>query len=142
MKGSPLLRAAFTLCVLLALSWPLSVITRPVENGASPAQESPVASAPSAGARLPLQMTFSRPAKNAELLYSGKRIWFAERPPASVYVTLDIPFPQEGVELEARAQWEDEEQSALRLQLTTPQGDEIDRSVWARQTLQAIVPFP
>jgi hypothetical protein len=57
-------------------------------------------------------------------------------------VKLEIPFPQEGIELEARAHWEDEEQSALRLQLTTPQGDEIDRSVWARQTLQAIVPFP
>lgn len=142
MKGSPLLRAAVTLCVLLALSWPLKVITRPAEDVAPPVQEAPPALVPSAGSQLPLKITFSRPAKNAELLYSGKRIWFAERPPVSVSVTLDIPFPQEGMELEVRAQWEDEEQSALRLQLTTPQGDEIDRSVWARQTLQVIVPFP
>ena len=142
MKGSPLLRAALTLCVLLALSWPLQVITRPAEDVATPAQVAPSASVASAGSQLPLKLTFSRPAKNAELLYSGKRIWFAERPPVSVSVTLDVPFPQEGIELEARAQWEDEDQSALRLQLTSPQGDEIDRSVWARQTLQVIVPFP
>ncbi len=142
MKGSPLLRAALALGVLLALGWPLNVITRPAEDVLPVVQEAPHASSPSAAAELPLKLTFSRPAKNAELLYSGKRVWFAERPPVSVSVKLEIPFPQEGIELEARAHWEDEEQSALRLQLTTPQGDEIDRSVWARQTLQAIVPFP
>ena len=79
MKGSPLLRAAVTLCVLLALSWPLKVITRPAEDVAPPVQEAPPALVPSAGSQLPLKITFSRPAKNAELLYSGKRIWFAER---------------------------------------------------------------
>ena len=137
-----MLRAALTLCALLALSWPLSVITRPAQEVATPVQESSPASVPVAGSKLPLKITFSRPATNAELLYSGKRIWFAERPPLSVALTLEIRFPQEGIELEARAQWDDEEQSALRLQLTTPEGDEIDRSLWARQTLQVIVPFP
>ena len=39
-------------------------------------------------------------------------------------------------------EWEGEEQSALRLQLVTPEGDEIDRSVWGQGALQSVVPFP
>ena len=139
MRGSPLLRAALTLCVLLALGWPLQVITRPAaENLAGPAT-APVSEAVS---KLPLKLTFSRAAKSAELLYSGKRVWFAEKPDVAVSLSLDLPFPKEGIELEARVEWEGEEPSALRLQLVTPEGDEIDRSVWGQEAVQSIVPFP
>jgi hypothetical protein len=139
MRGLPLLRAALTLCALLALGWPLQVITRPAaENVAGPAT-APVSDAVS---KLPLKLTFSRTAKSAELLYSGKRVWFAEKPGVAVSLSLDLPFPKEGIELEARVEWEGEEQSALRLQLVTPEGDEIDRSVWGQGALQSIVPFP
>jgi hypothetical protein len=92
--------------------------------------------------KLSLNLTFSRTAKSAELLYSGKRVWFAEKPGVAVSLSLDLPFPKEGIELEARVEWEGEEQSALRLQLVTPEGDEIDRSVWGQGALQSIVPFP
>ena len=139
MRGSPLLRAAFTVCALLALGWPLQLITRPAaENVAGPAT-APVSEAVS---KLPLKLTFSRAAKSAELLYSGKRVWFAEKPDVAVSLSLDLPFPKEGIELEARVEWEGEEPSALRLQLVTPEGDEIDRSVWGQGALQSIVPFP
>ncbi len=139
MRGSPLLRAALTLCVLLALGWPLQVITRPAaENLAGPAT-APVSEAVS---KLPLKLTFSRAAKSAELLYSGKRVWFVEKPGVSVSLSLNLPFPKEGIELEARVEWEGEEPSALRLQLVTPEGDEIDRSVWGQEAVQSIVPFP
>jgi hypothetical protein len=139
MRGSPLLRAALTLCALLALGWPLQVITRP----AADVVEVPVAAAfPDPVSKLPLKLTFSRTAKSAELLYSGKRVWFAEKPGVAVSLSLDLPFPKEGIELEARVEWEGEEQSALRLQLVTPEGDEIDRSVWGQGALQSVVPFP
>lgn len=91
---------------------------------------------------MPLKLTFSRAAKSAELLYSGKRVWFAEKPGVAVSLSLDLPFPKEGIELEARVEWEGEEPSALRLQLVTPEGDEIDRSVWGQEAVQSIVPFP
>jgi hypothetical protein len=139
MRGSPLLRAALTLCALLALGWPLQLITRP----AADVVEVPVAAAfPDPVSKLPLKLTFSRTAKSAELLYSGKRVWFAEKPGVAVSLSLDLPFPKEGIELEARVEWEGEEQSALRLQLVTPEGDEIDRSVWGQGALQSVVPFP
>jgi hypothetical protein len=139
MRGSPLLRAALTLCALLALGWPLQVITRP----AADVVEVPVAAAfPDPVSKLSLNLTFSRAAKSAELLYSGKRVWFAEKPGVAVSLSLDLPFPKEGIELEARVEWEGEEQSALRLQLVTPEGDEIDRSVWGQEAVQSIVPFP
>jgi hypothetical protein len=128
-----------TLCALLALGWPLQVITRPAaENVAGPA----IAPVSEAVSKLPLKLTFSRAAKSAELLYSGKRVWFAEKPGVAVSLSFDLPFPKEGIELEARVDWEGEEPSALRLQLVTPEGDEIDRSVWGQGALQSIVPFP
>jgi hypothetical protein len=139
MRGSPLLRAALTLCALLALGWPLQLITRP----AADVVEVPGAAAfPDPVSKLSLNLTFSRTAKSAELLYSGKRVWFAEKPGVAVSLSLDLPFPKEGIELEARVEWEGEEQSALRLQLVTPEGDEIDRSVWGQGALQSVVPFP
>lgn len=139
MRGSPLLRAALTLCALLALGWPLQLITRPAaETVAVPA----AAAVSDQMSKLPMKLTFSRAAKSAELLHSGKRVWFAEKPGVAVSLSLDLPFPKEGVELEARVEWDGEEQSALRLQLVTPDGDEIDRSVWGQGALQSVVPFP
>ena len=139
MRGSPLLRAALTLCALLALGWPLQLVTRPVADVVTVSAADPVsAQVP----KLPLELTFSRAAKSAELLYSGKRVWFAEKPGVVVSLSLNLPFPREGIELEARVEWEGEEQSALRLQLVTPEGDEIERSVWGQGALQSIVHFP
>ncbi len=140
MKGSPLVRSLVLLGVLLFLSWPLSVLTR---RGDEQAAGAAAEAAPEPlVASLPLVLTFSQTALQVEVSHLGKVVWKRERPERRVEAALEIPFPQEGVELAVAVQWEGEVEAALRLQLTGPDGADYDRSVWGVKTTEAVVSFP
>ena len=69
-------------------------------------------------------------------------MWAKNRPGLRETVDLSIPFPQEGIELAVTVQWPGTELSALRLQLATPDGTELDRSAWGNETMEAVISFP
>jgi len=141
-RGSPLIRALLLLLGLLALSWPLRLLLEreaaQVEAARAPATVLEAA-APS---RLPLMLTFSQKALRAEIRYAGKSLWTLEHPGLRESCELQIPFPKEGVELLVSVEFEGEAQGALRLQLTAPDGNEYDRSLWGARTVEAVIPFP
>lgn len=143
MRGSPLMRALVLLCVLCALAWPLRVVTRQAPEAASPAESSSSAE-PSATVpvKLPLKLTFARAAQAVEVRYSGKVVWRKDTPAATEALELELPFPKEGLELGVSVRWPEGETAALRLQMTVPDGGELERSVWGSGTVEAVVPFP
>jgi hypothetical protein len=140
MKGSPLIRALVLAGVMLALGWPLHVLTEKSEavQEHAPAQ---TAESPSV-AKIPVVLTFSRAARQVQLLHLGAVVWSKELPSLSEALELALPFPPEGLELGVKVEWGEPAAAALRIQMTTPEGTELERSVWGNASAEAIVPFP
>ena len=148
MRGSPLLRALVLFGALVALAWPLRIVTRQTEvppdalENAPAASSAPSTEAPSQSVKIPLDVTFSMAAESIEVRNAGRVVWRKERPSLKERVELEMPFPKEGVELGVTVSWAEPQRAAVRLQLSTPEGVELDRSVWGEGKLEAIVPFP
>ena len=143
MKGTPLLRAVVLLATLLLLAWPLSRVTGPTNAQGQSRTKLPAAQTPDAPPqKLPLTLSFTRNAGRIELRHLGAVVWAKDRPELRESVDLNLPFPQEGIELDVTVQWPGAELSALRLQLATPDGTELERSAWGAGTLEAVISFP
>ncbi len=95
-------------------------------------------------AMVPVVLTFSRAAARIEVRHLGKVIWSKEKPGLKETGEWSLVFPEEGVELGVQVDWPGEEEApaALRLQLTTPEGAELDRTVWGGGRFEAVIPFP
>ena len=146
MKGSPLLRACVLLTALLLLAWPLRRVTQdtsPDGPGGQAGKEAQQAEAPSATPqKLGLILSFTRGAERVELRHLGALVWEKDRPALRESLDLNLPFPTEGIELAVTVRWPGTELSALRLQLATPDGTELDRSAWGSETVEAVISFP
>jgi len=146
MKGSPLLRASVLLATLLLLAWPLRRVTldtSPEGPGVQAGKEAQPAEAPSVTPqKLGLMLSFTRGAERVELRHLGALVWEKDRPALRESVELNLPFPPEGIELAVTVRWPGTELSALRLQLATPDGTELDRSAWGSETVEAVISFP
>jgi hypothetical protein len=140
MKGSPLLRAFLLACFIGVLSWPLQRLTQSAQETSERAAA--VSASRAATAKLPLVLTFSKGAKKIELNHLGVLVWSRVNPSLSETLELNLPFPKEGLELGVSVFWGDEAPAALRLQLTSPDGIELERTVWGNASLETIVPFP
>ncbi len=144
MKGSPLLRAVLLFAGLLALAVPLRRVTQTDGNG-SPAPVDAPEFTEAANATLqilPIVLSFTRMAERVELRHLGMTVWSKERPGLRERVELNLPFPREGIELGVTVKWPGEDLAALRLQLTTPDGTDLDRSAWGSDTMEAVLSFP
>ncbi len=144
MRGSPLFRALLLLAALLALSVPLRRVTQPSLDGGVQftATESPDKPAGVAAQKLALTLSLTRPAERITLQHLGKPVWSKDSPGIQETMDLDLPFPPEGIELAVTVRWPGAELSALRLQLTAPDGTDLERSVWGRETVEAVLYFP
>lgn len=140
MKGSPVLRAIVLAVLMLTLGWPLHLLTQKGEGvneqAVTELKESGVA------ASLPLLLTFSKRAELVEISHLGVVVWNKGQPALQEVLELSLPFPKEGVELGVKVVWGDSEASALRIQLTTPDGSELERTVWGTASMETVVPFP
>jgi len=140
MKGSPLLRALVLGCVIFVLGWPLHLLTQRGQEAADKALAEPTASVVKSA--LPLVLTFSQPAQRVELRHLGAVVWVKDHPALHETLELSLPFPKEGLELGVNVGWTGESPAALRLQLTSPEGAELERTVWGTASVETVVPFP
>jgi hypothetical protein len=142
--GSPLLRALLLFAALLALAVPLRQVTQPEGDGgpAPSAAPDPAETANATLQKLPLVLSFTRMADTIELQHLGKTVWSKDRPALREEVDLNLFFPKEGIELGVTVKWAGQDLAALRLQLTAPDGTELDRSAWGAETIETVLSFP
>lgn len=76
------------------------------------------------------------------VLHLGEEVWRETAPGAEIERELRVPFPQEGIELQFEVAWPEETLGAMRARLTTPDGTEMDRSVWGKGAVTEVVSFP
>lgn len=144
MRGSPLQRALLLLVALLALCVPLKRITRTEASGGTP---DPPADRPSETGDAPVQklgllLSFTKGAERVELRHLGQPVWSKDHPGLQETADFSLPFPKEGIELAVSVRWPGEDLSAVRVRLTTPEGSELERSVWGGATVEAVLSFP
>jgi hypothetical protein len=137
-RGSPLLRALVAFLVLLALGAPLWRLTQP----AGVPVAAPVAEAKTEAQPVRLRLTFSHVPKSMRVLHLGEEVWTESAPAAEVEREFRLPFPREGIELQFDIAWPEEGLAAMRAQLTTPDGTELEKSIWGRGSVSEVAAFP
>ena len=134
------MRAVIVFAALLALGPVLWKLTH--SNAAPPVSERVTLQAPSP-ARVRIALTFSSPAKKAAILHLGREVWSKTQPGLEEEATFDIPWPKEGVELQALVEWpEGSPAAAMRVRVTDPARNQHDRSIWGRGSADEVLVFP
>ncbi len=141
MRGSPVLHALLVFVALLALAPLLWRITQPDASarvvGGNPTPE-PVRKSDVEG-----RLSFSTAASRVTIQHLGKDVWSKASPAAEENFSLEIPWPKEGVELRVVVAWPDGTRSAaMRVRLTSPDGNEHDRTVWGDTAADEVLTFP
>jgi hypothetical protein len=139
MRGSPLLRAAIALFVLLALGFPLWRLTHAAE---APQAQTPPAPAAEAKA-IHLQLDFTLTPKKIQVLHLGKEVWSENAPTAQMERDLKLAYPDQGVDLQFHIEWPDDAPlAAMRAKLIDPAGDTHEKSLWGKGAVDDVLTFP
>ncbi len=138
MRGSPLLRAILAFVVLAALSVPMWRLTHEsaTANGISVLVEEVALK------EIKLQLTFTHPASQITVLHLGEEIWRQSHPGLALEQRVRLPFPKDGIELEFRVAWSTEQNAAMRVRLSDPDGKEYARSIWGPGEVVEVLSFP
>ncbi len=141
MRGSPVLRALLVFVALFALAPLLWRITQP-DASARVVSGKPTPE-PAKKSAVEGRLNFSTAASRVTIQHLGKDVWSKASPAAEENFALEIPWPKEGVELHVVAAWPDGTRSAaMRVRLTSPDGDGHERTVWGDAAADEVLTFP
>lgn len=88
-------------------------------------------------------LTFTISPKRVGIVHLGETVWSKAAPESQEEFSLKLPWPREGGELKFKVEWADETPlSAMRVQLTDPSDNEIERSLWGKGTVERVLNFP
>jgi len=136
MRGSPLLRAGLVLTALLLLSMPLLRLTHGAK-AASSAVRGPVEKS-----NVHLELLSTRAPFHFEVLHLGKIVWQGESAGNKATTEIAMEFPKEGIDLELKGGWQQEESVAAVKLIVTPKDDiPREKSVWAERTFDEVLTF-
>ena len=137
MRGSPLLRAAVALAVLLLLLVPLRSFTtaraqKPVDIEAAPASKTPAH----------LEIVSTKSPFEFSVKHLGKILWQGSSAMESTSKDLTLPIPREGVDLALEIAWPGGGTAAAKLILTHDDNDPVERTVWGDGRASDVLTFP
>jgi hypothetical protein len=136
-RGSPFLRSLLALALLLAAAPLVWRITHGRE-----ASTTAVAEAGPQTKSIRLQVTFTQLPLSFRVLHLGKEVWSATSRTPEIEQNLSIPYPPEGVDLEFELAWPERTVCAMRVQLTDPDGQEYERTIWGEGKTSEVLTFP
>ncbi len=136
MLGSPLLRAAIALAVLLVLLLPLRSFT-------APRARAEVRHAEAAPERLAhLELVSTKSPFTYSVAHLGKVIWHGTSQESSAAADLKLPVPKEGIDLALDVEWTGPEMAAAKLVFSPDDGDASERTIWGEGKAADVVTFP
>ena len=140
MRGSPLARALIVFVLLLCLAPVLWRLTN--AEAVAPAAVAPAA-LDGAEKDIAMELSFTTPPARVAISHLGKQVWEKVNPEPSEDVSVKLPWPNEGGELQFAVEWpEAGPLSAMRVKLTDPARGEIERSLWGRGSKTGVLGFP
>ena len=139
MRGSPLIRALLAFVIILLAGYPLWHLTEPGPVAAP--VDAP--EAPAEQARpIHLEFTFTRPPTAVQVLHLGKEVWSGSALETTAETKIEVPYPEQGIELVFSVNWPEGEPAAMRVRLRTPSGDEHERTLWGEGETTEVLSFP
>jgi hypothetical protein len=139
MRGSPLARALIVFALLLCVAPALWKMTT---AGVAEAPRAIKASG-TTEQELPVELAFTTAPARVSIKHLGKQVWEKAAPETTEELTLRLPWPSEGGELQFAVEWpESAPLSAVRVRLTDPDRGEIERTIWGRGSKTAVLGFP
>jgi hypothetical protein len=137
MRGSPLLRAAAALAILLLAAIPVWKLTH---QAAASLQISEPAG-PAAESSATIELTFAHPPEDFQVLHLGKVVWDGRQPGLTMQKNFDLHFPADGIDLEIKANWlPGTPLTAVRVKVTHGYGS-IEQSAWGKGSVDAVLTF-
>jgi hypothetical protein len=137
MRGSPLIRVLLVVIGLLLVLLPLRSLT-------SHRPEKPSTAAPPVGpmtSNVHLVLTSTTFPFTFEISHLGKTIWKGDALEGSVARDVQMSFPPEGVDLLIDAKWQDQKQTAVRLDVTPEGSDTITKTLWGNTQVSDVLTF-
>ena len=139
MRGSPLLRALFAFLAILSLGYPLARLTSTGES----VEVAPQPAAPAVAREISLQLTFTTVPRKFRIIHLGKEVWSESAPAAEMERKVTLVFPKEGIDLQFQAEFPGESaQVAMRVKLTDPDGNALEKSLWGAGSIDEVLTFP
>lgn len=138
MRGSPLLRALAAFVVLFLVHFPVYWLTHPTVKAKPLTGEETKAELKA----IRLHLEFTAAPARLRVLHLGSLVWEVQQPGFEAEKTIQIPFPSEGVDLQFQIGWPAEARVAARVRLTTPEGAEIEKTIWSAGEADEVVTFP
>lgn len=137
MHGSPLLRALAAFVAILFLGLPLWRLTHP--HAVAETVTAPVGTE---GAKaIHLQLAFTQVPEKFRILFLGKELWKEPKPSAEMERDFQVPYPKEGIDLVFEIEWPGDTLSAARVQLRTPDGRNLDKTIWGKGKAEETLTF-
>ena len=132
-----MLRVLLVVMALLAVFWPLrSLMTHRAETLSTQSQTS---ATPESNVHLVLTST-SFPF-TFEVLHLGKAIWKGEATESSIARDVKITFPPEGIDLLVDAKWQDNNQGAVKLDVSLNDSDTMTKTLWGSGGVNGVLTF-
>jgi hypothetical protein len=137
MRGSPLLRALLVVIALLTVLWPLRSLTthRAEEPSAAPQTAAEVRP------NVRVVLTSTTFPFTFEVSHLGKTIWKGEAVESSVAQDVQMAFPPEGIDLLIDVKWQDQRQTAVKVDVTPEGGDTITKTLWGTTQVNDVLTF-
>ena len=142
MRGSPLLRAFIAFVLIGLCGYPIWRLTQ--ARAVSPTQRS-TEKRGDGGTKeheAEIRLTFTAPPNSVKVLHLGKEIFGQSAPDAEIERVLALRWPADGVDLRFQVEWpEAAGLAAMRVQVTGPDGEEHDQSVWGTGATDEVLTF-
>ena len=143
MRGLPWLRLVGVVAIFAIMGWPVWRLTRPGRSATTTAVQTPTETgAASKEVSLGLQASFAGPAPASfQVKQAAQTILHDGDGKKSDFSAQWSTFlPKEGVDLTVQASWPPESaQSAVRISVSLPSGQQIEKLFWARESLVEII---
>jgi len=138
MKGSPLVRLVLVIAALLAVLWPLRTLT---SHHDSPQTPTAVKTAANSEVTVHMVLTSTTWPFSFEVTHLGKVIWKGDSSASSIAQDIPLSFPAEGIDLVLNAHWQEEKQTAIKLEVTPPDSDPMARTLWGTTQVGDVLTF-
>jgi hypothetical protein len=137
MRGSPLLRVLLVVIGLLLVSLPLRSLTShsPEKPSSTGQPETEIQS------NVHVVLTSTTFPFTFEISHLGKTIWKGDALEGSVARDVQMSFPPEGIDLLVDAKWQDQKQTAVRLDVTPEGSDTITKTLWGTAQVSDVLTF-
>lgn len=140
MHGSPLLRTAGVLLLLLLAGVPLYRMT----HEAAAAIVAPAASAPAENSQVRLEVAFAQKPVHFQISYLGKPIWESDNVTGlTAEKGIAMNYPKEGVDLEFNVTWPaGTPLCAARLSVAANEAEPVEKTLWGTGQIDDVLTFP